>query len=92
MGISLEASLIYGANYVELANLKNLNELLDDGSLDYASPYYDSDKCHWIVGIGLSTHFDDESEMLRGIREARSAFEKVTNGMPGRIIVSPHVT
>lgn len=54
MGISMRAKLIFGVPYEELAELENIDEMLDDGVLDHASPYYDSHKTEWVVGIDLS--------------------------------------
>lgn len=92
MSIDIDAMLIFGAPYRELQDLENLNELLDSGELDYASPYYDSPRDTWIVGIELASEAADESELTADIREAREVFEDLTDGAKGRIIVSPHIT
>ena len=44
MGIDISAKLIYGLPYEDIPEeiLDEVNEMLDDGELDYASPYYDS--------------------------------------------------
>jgi hypothetical protein len=92
MGMSINAKLIYGVDYDELSEQENLDELLDDGELDYASPHYDSSRDSWIVGIELPSNIPGEAEMVLAIRTARAKFEKLTEGTPGRIIVSPNVT
>ena len=62
MGIS--AKLIYGCNYSDLPEeiLEEVNEMLDMGDLDYASPYYDSPREEWIVGVEIRAwkkgHYD----------------------------------
>lgn len=92
MGISMSAKLLYGAEYEELSTLDNLDDMLDEGDLDYASPYYDSDKDSWIVGVQLPRQTAGEAEMVQAIRDAKAEFERLTDGMPGRIIASPHIT
>jgi hypothetical protein len=92
MGIDIRAKLIYGVDYDELSEQKNLDELLDDGDLDYASPHFDCSRDSWIVGIELPSNIPGEAEMVLAIRTAKVKFEKLTEGMPGRIIVSPDVT
>lgn len=92
MGISTSAKLLYGAEYDELSALDNLDDMLDAGDLDYASPYYDSGHDSWIVGVELPSDMADEAEMVSALREAKTKFEELTGGMPGRIITSPNVT
>ena len=52
MGIEISAKLIYGLPYSDLPEeiLEEVDEMLDDGSLDYASPYYNAPRHEWIVG------------------------------------------
>jgi hypothetical protein len=92
MGVSTSAKLIFGAKYEELAELENLNEMLDDSELSSASPWYDSDRDNWIVGVELPSELAGEAEMVAAIRAARIEFERLTGGMLGRIIVAPDVT
>ena len=44
MGIDISATLIYGLPYSDLPEeiREEVNEMLDMGDLDYASPYYDA--------------------------------------------------
>lgn len=53
MGIDIGAKLIYGCYYSDLPEeiLEEVNEMLDNGDLDYASPYYDAPRDEWIVGV-----------------------------------------
>ena len=53
VGIDISAKLIYGCNYSDLPEeiLEDVDEMLDAGSLDYASPYYDAPRSEWIVGV-----------------------------------------
>ena len=67
------AKLIYGCNYSDLPEeiLDEVNEMLDDGSLDCASPYYDAPRGDWIVGVevdcygkqilDLKNHLEDDA-------------------------------
>ena len=52
MGIDISAKLIYGIPYADLPEeiLEGVDEMLDNGELDYASPYYDAPRDGWIVG------------------------------------------
>ena len=64
MGIDISAKLIYGLPYADLPEeiLEEVNEMLDNGELEYASPYYDAPRDEWIVGVEISAwkkgHYD----------------------------------
>ena len=64
MGIDISAKLIYGCNYSDLPEeiLEEVNEMLDNGELEYASPYYDAPRDEWIVGVEITAwkkgHYD----------------------------------
>ncbi|CAN7190884.1 hypothetical protein [Acidovorax sp. LjRoot117] len=92
MGISMDAMLLYGVGFDELSELEDLGELLDNGEMDYASPYYDSPRDEWVVGVALPSEIPGEAEMLEFIRQAKAEFESMTGGLPGRLIVSPNIT
>lgn len=55
MRIDISAKLIYGLPYSDLPEeiLGEVNEMLDLGDLDYASPYYDAPRDEWIVGVEI---------------------------------------
>ena len=91
MGISMDAMLLYGVGFDELSELEDLDELLDNGKMDYASPYYDSPRAAWVVGVALPSEIAGEAEMLEFIRKAKAEFESMTGGLPGRLIVSPNI-
>ena len=44
MGIDISAKLIYGLHYSDIPEdiLEEVDEMIDNGELDYASPYYDA--------------------------------------------------
>lgn len=92
MGMSIDALLIYGADYGEVSEVEGIDEMLDSGEIEYASPYYDAPRDEWIVGIALPSEIDGAAEMTAAIREAKEEFERLTNDLTGRIIVSPHIT
>ena len=53
MSVSTTAHMMFGADYnvfLEYIDEDELNDMLDDGELEYASPYYDSDRERWFVG------------------------------------------
>ena len=56
MSIDIEAKLIYGCYYSDLPEeiLEDVDEMLDDGDLDYASPWYDAPRNEWIVGVEVN--------------------------------------
>lgn len=57
MGIEYSAMLIVGRPYAELKEklspekLKRLDEMLDLGEIEYASPYFDAPRKAWVVGL-----------------------------------------
>ena len=54
MGIHIRAKLIYGLPYSDLPEevLEEVNEMLDNGGLDYASPsVLFAPRDEWIVGV-----------------------------------------
>ena len=93
MGISTSARLIFGATYEELSDVENLHDMLYDGDLDYASPYYDADRGDWIIGVALPSEIIGEDNVLASIRSAKLEFDRLTNCVAvGRLIVSAHVS
>lgn len=66
MGIDISARLMYGTYYEEAIEhltedeIDELNEDLDCGSVDYASPYYDADRDEWFIGYDMAEGFNFE--------------------------------
>lgn len=58
MGMSISAKLIYGLEFSDVPEdlLEEVEEALDIGELDYASPYYDAPRSMWIIGVSLSVN------------------------------------
>lgn len=64
MSIDIEAKLIYGLHYSDLPEdiLEEVDEMINNGDLSYASPWYDSGKEVWIIGVEVKvwekSHYD----------------------------------
>ena len=96
MGIDISAKLIYGLNYSDLPEeiLEEVNEMLDMGDLDYASPYYDAPRDKWIVGVDVECYGVDimelnnhmEDDVYRKIPECFGDFDLELG-----LYVTPHV-
>ena len=96
MGIDVSAKLIYGCNYSDLPEeiLEEVDEMLDVGDLDYASPYYDAPRSEWIVGVEvecygagvweLKNHMEDD--VYHKIPECFGGYDLVFG-----LYVTPHV-
>lgn len=95
MGISISARLLYGCYYAELPEeiLDEVNEMLDNDEIDYASPYYDSPRDEWIVGVSIPC-WDASPWDLKGAIE--EAYGKLPSFFGSRdsvgLYVSPHAT
>lgn len=65
MGIDISAKLIYGLPYEDIPEeiLDEVNEMLDNGELDYASPTYDAPQDEWIVGVEIPVWADQNSDL-----------------------------
>ena len=71
MGIDISAKLIYGCNYSDLPEeiLEEVDEMLDAGSLDYSSPYYDAPRDEWIVGVEVDCYGVDIWELTNHLED-----------------------
>ena len=58
MGIDISAKLIYGLPYEDIPGeiLDEVDEMLDNDELDYASPYFDAPQDDWIVGVEVDCY------------------------------------
>lgn len=100
MGMSIDAMLIYGVPYTDIPEelIEQVDEMLDEGTLDYASPWYDCSREDWIVGIEVYARGHAASEIYnycKIIEEEYEAFKVLSNhpGIPFMTLwVSPHVT
>lgn len=94
MGIDIEAKLIYGVPYADIPEelIEQVDEMLDEGTLDYASPYYDAPKRKWVIGVELhwwgEHYITAVHELEMAIKEVPSILKDCDMGF----YVSPHVT
>lgn len=98
MGMSISAKLLYGMKYGTLVEylseeqIEKLNDDLDYGDIEYASPYYDADIDSWFVGYALPQDFD-----FKGMRVFAESLEEVEDmwvkrfGVHGTVCAVKHV-
>jgi len=93
MGIRTDAMLIYGIPYSDIPEelQDQVDELLDEGTLDYASPWYDSSREDWIVGISIDCSGKRYVDLVNTIT-SDFTFPYIFQGMDLKFYVSPHVT
>jgi hypothetical protein len=95
MSIVIDAMLIYGVPYSEIPDdlIEEVDKLLDNRELDYASPYYDSPRSEWIVGKEISCYETTLHEVYCGIIESGDyLYDTILQKCETKIYVSPHVT
>ena len=99
MGIDISAKLIYGLPYSDLPEeiLEEVDEMLDDGTLEYAIPYYDAPRDEWIVGVDITAwkkcHYDlgyEISQISQTDDEIPDVL--VSDDIDLRVYVTPHVS
>ena len=93
MGIDISAKLIYGTPYSDLPEeiREEVDEMLDDGSLEYASPYYDAPRDDWIVGVECELWGDNSSDAAREMHIARMKLYDLFKDCDVGFYVTPHV-
>ena len=95
MGVDISAKLLYGTPYSDLPEeiLEEVNEMLDLGDLDYASPFYDAPRSEWIVGVEIVAwkkgHYDLGYEISQ-IDEIPEIL--VSDDIDLSVYVTPHVS
>lgn len=69
MSIDVNAKLIYGVRYKDLPEeiLGEVDEMIDDETLDSASPWYDSERKYWIIGVEFSVSGRDPQNLAESI-------------------------
>lgn len=94
MGTSISARLLYGCYYADLPEeiLDEVNEMLDDGYIDYASPYYDSPRDEWIVGVEVSCDGVTSREFEKARDDADWGVPEILSELELKYYVSAHVT
>lgn len=96
MGIDIEAKLIYGLPYADLPEevLDEVNEMLDDGEIEYASPYYDSPMDEWIIGVDVNCEGTTPWDLRDAIEDAWKEFPELfhEHSLELKLYVSAHVS
>ena len=94
MGISIDAKLIYGLPYSYLPEeiLEEVDEMLDDGTLEYASPYYDAPRDEWIVGVEVSCDGVTSREFEKARDDADWGVPEILSELELKFYVSAHVS
>lgn len=94
MGMSVSAKLIVGLPGSKM--VAEHSEMIANGELDYASPYYDSWVEEQIIGVDVDESNTYSALGLRDDLEGRisKAHEKFTEltGLEGILYLCPHVT
>ena len=100
MGIDISSATIVGLPYDEFIEQyqKNytddaqelIDQLLDDGELDYASPWYDSSRDNWVIGYASSDWDIATNEFTKEITETKDRFIEHF-GFEPKVFVSAHV-
>ena len=96
MGIDISAKLIYGLPYSDLPEeiLEEVDEMLDNGELEYASPYYDAPRDRWIVGVEIGAwkrgHYNLGYEISQIDDEIPEVL--VSDDIDLSVYVTPHVS
>lgn len=99
MGMDISSRLMYGRYYKELVEhmtdeqVEKLDEGLDDGVIEGASPWYDSSHKNWFIGVDLEDDFDltGVRVFLDNLAEAEQWFEEEF-GMKGTVLSVSDVT
>lgn len=92
MGMDISSKLLYGMKYRDLYDnvgedaQEQLDEDLDYGEIEYASPYYDADQDTWFVGYELVQDFD-----LNGVRIFLDSLEEAEKHFKNRFGVAGSV-
>lgn len=94
MGIDISAKLIYGLPYEDIPEeiLDEVNEMLDNGELDYASPYYDAPRGDWIVGLDFPCWSKGLVDLLIEADNMKWDVPKIIRDFDLGFYVTPHVS
>ena len=95
MGIDISAKLIYGLPYSDLPEeiLEEVDEMLDNGELEYASPYYDAPRGEWIVGVEITAWKKGNYDLGYEISQIDDEIPEILVGddIDLSVYVTPHV-
>ena len=93
MGIDISAKLIYGLPYSDLPGeiLDEVNAMLDDDQLDYASPYYDAPRDEWIVGVEVDCWGMNHREFEKSRDASERDIPEIMSELDLKLYVTSHV-
>ena len=93
MGIDISAKLIYGLPYEDIPEeiLDEVNAMLDDGELEYASPYYDAPRGEWIVGVDVECWGRNHREFEKSRDASEWDIPEIMSELDLKFYVTPHV-
>lgn len=94
MSIQTSGCLIVGLPYTEIREkleprAKIIDAMIDNGKLDYCSPYYDSGLEDWVVGK-IIAESEEVLDLDIKITTAKDWFLKEF-GLPAKIYVGPNI-
>ena len=94
MSVDITAALIYGLRYKDLPEeiIEEVNDLLQDEELDYASPWYDSPRHEWIIGVEVDIWGDTLDSAERELHVAAGRVPDILEGLALGFFVSAHVS
>lgn len=97
MGIDISSKLIVGLPYDDLIEgmseeeVENVNEMIDNGELDSASPWYDSPRDSWIVGVEVGAYGNSVSNVSFELVNALETFMNLGFNVHPKVYCSPNV-
>lgn len=94
MAIQIGASVIYGMNYSDIPEemQEEIDAMLDDEELDYASPWYDAPRHEWIIGVGVDIWGDTLDSAERELHVAAGRVPDILKGLELGFYVSANVS
>jgi hypothetical protein len=94
MSIDIGSKGIVGAYLEEFrdvgTNEDKLRDMIDEGDLDYVSPYYDSPREEWFIGFQIANEWDSPNKMHEEIVMLWKEFQ-LQFGFEPTFLISPHV-
>ena len=94
MSVDITAALIYGLRYKDLPEeiIEEVNDLLQDGELDYVSPWHDAPRHEWIIGVEVDIWGDTLDSAERELHVAAGSVPDILEGLALGFFVSPDVS
>ncbi len=81
MSIQTECGIMVGLHYtdaIEYFSKVEIDTLLDDCEIDYASPWYDSEMYKWIIGKWVSFQpSSNTADLVKAIEKAREDLSEI---------------